>query len=90
MEDSLSDLSTLALQSEAVGRALLSARDTAALAGERYERGLPSYLDVVDAQRAVLQAERTDVQLRGQRNVSTVLLVKAMGGGWDKTIQPPD
>lgn len=82
VEDSLSDINTLRLQGEAVNRALASARDTAALAAERYERGLSSYLDVVDAQRAVLQAERTAAQLGGQRNVSTILLAKAVGGGW--------
>lgn len=84
VEDSLSDLSTLATQGEAVNRALVSARDTAALANERYQRGLSSYLDVVDAQRAALQAERQDTQLRGQRAVSTILLAKALGGGWER------
>jgi outer membrane protein TolC len=84
VEDSLSDLSTLSSQGEAVNRALVSARDTAALANERYERGLTSYLDVVDAQRAALQAERQDTQLRGQRAISTILLAKALGGGWEQ------
>lgn len=84
VEDSLSDLSTLAAEGEAVNRALVSARDTAALANERYQKGLTSYLDVVDAQRAALQAERQDTQLRGQRAVSTILLAKALGGGWER------
>ena len=83
MEDALSDLSTLALQGEAVDRALVSARDTTLLAKERYQQGLTSYLDVVDAQRAALQAERQDAQLRGQRAVAAVLLAKALGGGWE-------
>jgi outer membrane protein, multidrug efflux system len=82
VEDSLSDLSTFASQNEAVQRALLSARDTAALANERYQQGLSSYLEVVDAQRLALQAERQDTQLRGQRAISTILLAKALGGGW--------
>jgi outer membrane protein, multidrug efflux system len=82
VEDSLSDLSTLALQGEAVNRALGSARDTAALANERYQKGLSSYLEVVDAQRAALNAERQETQLNGQRAVSTILLAKALGGGW--------
>jgi len=86
VEDSLSDLSTLASQGEAVARALQSARDTAALANERYQKGLSSYLEVVDAQRAALQAERQDTQLRGQRSVSTILLAKALGGGWTRTV----
>lgn len=84
VEDSLSDLSTLAAQHEAVSRAVKSARTTATLANERYQQGLTSYLDVVDAQRAALQAERTEVQLQGQRAVSTILLAKALGGGWER------
>lgn len=84
VEDSLSDLSTFAAQSDAVGRAVTSARTTATLAGERYQQGLTSYLDVVDAERAALQAERTQVQLQGQRAVSTILLAKALGGGWER------
>jgi multidrug efflux system outer membrane protein len=83
VEDSLSDLRTLASQNEAVTRALLSARDTASLANERYQRGLSNYLDVVDAERAALQAERQQTQLNGQRAVSTILLAKALGGGWE-------
>jgi multidrug efflux system outer membrane protein len=88
VEDSLSDLSTLTAQGQAVNRALVSARTTATLADERYQRGLTSYLDVVDAQRAALQAERTEVQLDGQRAVSTILLAKALGGGWQRPDAP--
>ncbi len=83
VEDSLSDLATLAAQAEAVSRAVASARDTVTLASERYQRGLSSYLEVVDAERAALQAERQNTQLRGQRAVATILLAKALGGGWD-------
>jgi multidrug efflux system outer membrane protein len=84
VEDALSDLSTLSAQSAAVNRGLLSARNTAALANERYQQGLSSYLDVVDAQRTSLQAERQETRLRGQRAVSTILLAKALGGGWER------
>ena len=89
VEDALSDLSSLSSQSEAVNRALVSARDTAALANERYQRGLSNYLDVVDAQRTALQAERQETQLRGQRAISTILLAKAMGGGWERDPAQP-
>ncbi len=84
VEDSLSDLTTLAAQAEAVNRALASARDTVSLANERYQKGLTSYLDVVDAQREALKAERQDAQLRGERAVSTILLAKTLGGGWER------
>ena len=88
VEDALSDLSTLAAQAEAVNRGLTSARDTVALANERYQKGLTSYLDVVDAQREALKAERQDAELRGQRAISTILLAKAMGGGWERPGAP--
>jgi multidrug efflux system outer membrane protein len=88
VEDSLSDLATLTSQSEAVNRALVSARDTAALSNERYQKGLSNYLDVVDAERIALQAERQEAQLAGQRAISTILLAKALGGGWEQD-QPP-
>jgi multidrug efflux system outer membrane protein len=57
---------------------------TAGLPGGWYQQGLSSYLEVVDAQRVALQAERLDVQLRGQRAVSTILLAKSLGGGWER------
>lgn len=85
VEDALSDLNTLASQEVAANRAWLAARDTAALAAERYKKGLSSYLDVVDAERSALQAERLTTQLRGERTVSTILLAKALGGGWQRS-----
>ena len=87
VEDSLSDLGTLAAQSEAIDRAILAARDTAAIASERYQKGLSNYLDVVDAQRAALQSERTGTQLRSQRFLATVQLTRALGGGWEPAVQ---
>ncbi len=83
VEDALSDLGSLTSQGEAVRRAVDSARETAVLAAERYEQGLSNYLDVVDAQRSALQAQRQESQLRGLRAVSTIFLAKALGGGWN-------
>jgi multidrug efflux system outer membrane protein len=42
-----------------------------------------SFLDVVDAERERLFAERQAAQIRGQRMAATILLIKALGGGWD-------
>lgn len=83
VEDALSDLGALSRQHDAVTRALAAARDTALLANERYEKGLSGYLDVVDAQRAALEAERLDTRLRAERTLSTILLAKSLGGGWN-------
>lgn len=87
VEDSLSDLSELAAQQASINRALLAARDTAALATARYEKGLSNYLDVVDAQRVALQTEREAVQLEAQRTRATVQLAKSLGGGWEQPNQ---
>jgi multidrug efflux system outer membrane protein len=72
----------LAQQSEAQARAVASARRTAVLSTTRYNAGLVSYLEVVDAERTALQSERLATQLQGQRLVTSVYLIKALGGGW--------
>ena len=63
-------------------RAVANARRAAELATDRYRSGIVSYLEVVDASRDALQAERGSAQLAGQRLAVTVQLVKALGGGW--------
>lgn len=85
VEDALSDVGALAAQHQAVTRSLTAARATATLANERYQKGLSTYLEVVDAERGALQAERQEAEVRSDRAVATVLLIKALGGGW----QPP-
>ena len=49
----------------------------------RYQGGLINYLDVVTAQQNLLQNEQQLAVIQGQRLVASVLLVKALGGGWD-------
>jgi len=82
VEDGLSGLRYLDGQSEAIGRATRSSRQAAELSTVRYKAGLVSYLEVVDAERTALQNERTATQLSAQRFNASVLLVKALGGGW--------
>ena len=60
-----------------------AARRTLALAESRYKGGLVSYLDVVSAQQNLLNNEQQMAIIRGQKLVTSVLLVKALGGGWD-------
>jgi len=55
------------------------------LANARYTGGLVTYLDVITAQEQVLGNERLATQIQGQRLVTSVLLVKALGGGWDSS-----
>ena len=82
VENSLSGIQQLALQAEAQARAVANARRAADLATERYRSGIVSYLEVVDANRERLQAERAQAQLTGQRLSMSVQLIKALGGGW--------
>jgi outer membrane protein, multidrug efflux system len=49
---------------------------------QRYKAGLVGYLDVVFAQQSVLTNEQTASQISGQRLVASVVLIKALGGGW--------
>lgn len=51
------------------------------LARLRYERGVSSYLNVLDAERALFVAEQTLVQVQRAQMAATVDLYKALGGG---------
>ena len=82
VEDSLSGMHHLAVQSEAQERAVNSARRAAELATDRYRSGIVAYIEVVDASRDALTAERANAQLAGQRLIASVQLIKALGGGW--------
>ena len=85
VEDSLSDIRHLADQAAAQQDAVVNAQRAADLAGERYKSGIVSYIEVVDANRDALTAQRANTQLIGQRLVATVQLIKALGGGFDAT-----
>ena len=83
VEDSLSRIRHLVDQTAAQERAVANARRAADLATQRYRSGIVSYIEVVDASRDTLQAERANAQLVGQRLIASVRLIKALGGGWD-------
>jgi multidrug efflux system outer membrane protein len=83
VESSLAGIHFLADQAAAQDRAETNSRRAAGLAGERYRAGIVSYLEVVDADRVALQAERASAQLAGQRLIASVQLIKALGGGWE-------
>jgi hydrophobe/amphiphile efflux-1 (HAE1) family protein/NodT family efflux transporter outer membrane factor (OMF) lipoprotein len=82
VENSLAGTRHLADQQIAQDRAVAGAQRSAQLASDRYNAGIVSYLEVVDASRSVLQAQRAHAQLAGQRLIATVQLIKALGGGW--------
>ncbi|MFC0254675.1 efflux transporter outer membrane subunit [Massilia consociata] len=83
VEDNLAGLRILAGQAEQIDAAQLAARRSAELAQKLYDAGRSSYLELLDAQRNLAAVERTAVQLRGNRAMTTVALIRALGGGWD-------
>ncbi len=83
VENGISNLSTLSQALATQGAAVEDARRALAIANNRYIGGVTSYLDVITAQTTLLTSERLETQLLGQQMVSSVYLVKALGGGWD-------
>jgi outer membrane protein, multidrug efflux system len=83
VEDGISNLSTLTQALSTQEAAVQDARKALDIANNRYVGGVTSYLDVITAQTTLLQSQRLETQLRGQEMVSSVYLVKALGGGWD-------
>jgi multidrug efflux system outer membrane protein len=83
VEDNLAGLRILSGQAAQVDEAVVSARRAADLAQKLYDAGRSSYLELLDAQRNLAAVERSAVQLRGNRAVTTVALIRALGGGWD-------
>jgi len=84
VENSLAGIHHLSTQASAQNRAVANSRRAVELATERYRSGLVSYLEIVDASREELQTERGSAQIAGQRLVTAVQLIKALGGGWSE------
>lgn len=84
VQDALAATQFLAEQAAAQGRALTAARRATALVQTRYDAGLVSYLEVIDAQRTSLSVERASAQLGALRLNTSVALIKALGGGWHR------
>ena len=82
VEDGLSDLRYLAGQSTIIDQAADAAHKAADLSLLRYKQGVADYFEVIDAERTMLETEIQSTQLRGQRFLGSILLVKALGGGW--------
>ena len=82
VEDGITGLAALERASDQANAAIASAARVLDLATARYEGGVATYLDVITAQQSLLNSERLAAQLRGQRLLTAVSLVKALGGDW--------
>jgi multidrug efflux system outer membrane protein len=82
VEDNLSDLRILEQQTETQNEAVQASSRAAHISSTQYTEGAVNYLDVIDADRTVLQSQLTAVQLSGVQATATVNLIRALGGGW--------
>ena len=83
VEDNLAALRLLEDEANTEAAAVNAAEHSLALSNNRYKGGVTTYLEVITAQTTALANERTAVQISGRRMVDSVLLIKALGGGFD-------
>jgi NodT family efflux transporter outer membrane factor (OMF) lipoprotein len=83
VQDDITGLEVLHKAQQSQADAVAAARRQLDIANSRYVGGLVNYLDVVSAQQNLLSNEQEAAIIQGQRLVTSVLLVKALGGGWD-------
>ena len=88
VEDQLAALHFLDLQQRDSASAVASSRDEERIAMNRYTAGLVNYLNVVYAEQTLLNNEESETQVSGQQLIATVVLVKALGGGWEGRPHP--
>ena len=82
VEDQLSDLKLLEEKARSLDDTLVSAREFSRLTELQYQQGLTTYLQVITANQTLLTDELTAAQTYSQRLAASVLLIKALGGGW--------
>jgi outer membrane protein TolC len=68
--------------------AVQSAQTFLDLASARYETGVDTYLNVLVAQTTLLNDRQALASLRTQAMSSSVQLIEALGGGWDRSQLP--
>ena len=88
VEDQLSALQILEQEAAVEGQAVAAAQSSFNISNQRYTGGVTSYLEVLTAEAALLQNQRTAIDIETRRFAASVGLVRALGGGWDVTQLP--
>lgn len=88
VEDNLSQLRILNQEAGVERRAVAAAQHSLDLSNQRYKAGATSYLEVLTAETALLNNQRTLSDLQTRQFAASVQLVRALGGGWDVTQLP--
>lgn len=87
VEDSLTDIHARTEEGESRARAVAAAREYLRLVQIQYDTGVFDYLNVIDAEQALLNNELSEIQVLNERMTATVVLIKSLGGGWDMAQQ---
>jgi multidrug efflux system outer membrane protein len=82
VEDALSDVQERSKQGDVQAGAQQAAARALLVAQARFDRGVSTYLDVTDAQRSSLSADRAASQIRTERLLAAVAVARALGAGW--------
>jgi NodT family efflux transporter outer membrane factor (OMF) lipoprotein len=88
VEDNLAALRILEVEAQQQHQSTDSAEQSLDLSQTRYEGGADTYLQVITWQTAALSNERNDIDIMRRRMEASVVLIKALGGGWDTTQLP--
>ena len=88
VEDNLAALRILKAEAGQQHQAVVSAHESLQLFTNRYKGGVDTYLQVVTSQTAALANERNETDIQRRRMDATVLLIKALGGGWNVSNLP--
>jgi NodT family efflux transporter outer membrane factor (OMF) lipoprotein len=88
VEDNAAALRILAAEAQQQDVAVHAAQKSLDLVMAQYRGGLTSYLDVITAQNTLLTNQRQALTILGERMTVSVGLIKALGGGWDRTMLP--
>ena len=88
VEDNLAAVRVLEEEAGVQAKAVEAAQRSLALSNTRYEGGVTNYLEVITAENAALSDEIAAVNILGRRMANAVLLIEALGGGWDRSSLP--
>jgi len=88
VEDALSVLRILEREAQQQRDAVASAQESLDIATNRYREGASPYLQVLTAQTIALANQRNQIDIERRRMGASVLLVKALGGGWSQSTLP--
>ena len=87
VEDSLVAIRVLQEEQKLQSEALEAARASQTYTTNQYKAGVVTYLDVINVNNIALNNERTLINLQGNQMLNSVLLIKALGGGWESKKQ---